>query len=205
MTIVTSATEHDTPDAVAAMNAQHSGIEVPCLHGYVAKTYQTAEDIPREIAHGLLLEHIASQGEVYERNTGVPIDPRSHITSFWANINMVLPPQGSYYLVWSNQGELVGTSALRRVDESTGEMKHLYVSPKARGSGLGRWLVEQRLRDARALGLNSVIADTVRGNVEMPALYAKLGFEEIEPNQNSTSVAVMPHLINALLFYRMQL
>jgi GNAT superfamily N-acetyltransferase len=175
------------------------------LQGFVAKTYHSSEDIPREIAHGCLLEYIATQAEVYERVNGAPIDPQAHIAGFWMNINKVLPPQGSYYMVWSDQGDLVGTGALRRVDKTTGEMKHLYVSPRARGTGLGRWLLEQRLRDARALGLKSIIADTLRGNVEMPVLYAKLGFEEVKPNQSGASLSVMPHLVDALRYFRMEL
>ncbi|PUB10069.1 GNAT family N-acetyltransferase [Yoonia sediminilitoris] len=205
MTIATSEIEADTSDSKIVDNAQRAGVDVPCLHGFAAKTFHSSEDIPREIAHSFLLEYIATQAEVYERVNGAPVDAQAHIEAFWMNIDKVVPPQGSYYLVWSDKGELVGTGALRRADESTGEMKHLYVRPKARGTGLGRWLVEQRIRDARAMGLKSVIADTLRGNVEMPALYAKLGFFEEQPNHSGASLTLMPHLASALRFFRMEL
>ncbi|MEL7204116.1 MAG: GNAT family N-acetyltransferase [Pseudomonadota bacterium] len=178
------------------------GQDVLCLQGFVARTYQSAQEIPRDTANDFLLEYVATQAAVYERENGVKVDAPAHIKGFWANIDRVLPPQGSYYLVWDAFGQLVGTGALRRVDSTTGEMKHLYVRPEARGSGLGRWLVEQRMRDARSMGLKSLIADTVRGNIEMPALYAKLGFEETEPNARGASVSVMPELAAGLRYFR---
>ena len=205
MNVAVSKDQHETGGSMTIENAQCSGLDVPCLQGFTARTFPSNEDIPREIAHAFLLEYVATQAAVYERVNGVPIDPQAHVDGFWANLSKVLPPQGSYYLVWSDQGDLVGMGAMRRVDASTGEMKHLYVSPKARGTGLGKWLVEQRIRDARRLGLKSVIADTLRGNVEMPALYAKLGFEEVEPTHDGASVAVMPHLKNALRYFRKEL
>jgi N-acetylglutamate synthase-like GNAT family acetyltransferase len=157
------------------------------------------------MANAFLLEYIATQAEIYERVNGEPVDGPAHIAAFWTNIEKVLPPKGSYYLVFSEQGRLVGTGAMRRVDATTGEMKHLYVRPEARGTGLGRWLVEQRISDARSMGLKSLIADTLRGNVEMPALYAKLGFEETPPNQLGASVTLMPHVAAALHFFRKEL
>ena len=200
---------HESESVTSAMSsvttAQNAGVQVPCLQGFVARTFHGSDEIPRETTHEFLLEYIATQAKIYERVNGVSVDAAAHIAGFWANLHKVLPPQGSYYLVWSETGELVGTGALRRVDETTGEMKHLYVTPAARGTGLGRWLVEQRIRDARALGIKLLIADTLRGNVEMPKLYAKLGFTEVPPNHNAASVAVMPHLADALHFFQMKL
>ena len=182
-----------------------AGVDVPCLPGYVARTFRSVAEIPRETANAFMLEYIATQAEIYERVNGEPVDGAAHIAGFWASMERVLPPQGSYYLVWSEQGGLVGMGALRRVDQTTGEMKHLYVRPEARGTGLGRWLVEQRIRDARSMGLKTLIADTLRGNVEMPALYSKLGFVETPPNQLGAAVNLMPHVAAALHFFRKEL
>jgi GNAT superfamily N-acetyltransferase len=186
-------------------DARGAGVKVPCLPGYVAKTFRSVEEIPCEMANAFMLDYIATQAEIYERVNGEPVDGPALIASFWASIEKVLPPQGSYYLVWSEHGGLVGMGALRRVDQTTGEMKHLYVRPEARGTGLGRWLVEQRIRDARSMALKTLIADTLRGNVEMPALYSKLGFVETPPNQLGAAVNLMPHVVSALHFFRKEL
>ena len=188
-------------DADAMLN----GMNVPCLQGLTAKKYRSVDEIPWDAANAFLLEYIATQAAVYERENGVKVDGVAHIEGFWAHVDRVLPPHGSFYLVWADNYKLVGTGAMRRVDEATGEMKHLYVRPDARGTGLGRWLVEQRVQDARSLGLKWLIADTVRGNVEMPALYEKLGFEETEPNKLATSVNVVPEVAAGLRFFRKRL
>ena len=70
---------------------------------------------------------------------------------------------------------------------------------------MGRWLVKQRIRDAQSMGLKSLITDTVRGNVEMPSLYGKLGFEETELKQQSTSTNVMPEVKAGLRFFLKQI
>jgi len=179
-----------------------TGMPVPCLPGFRAVTFEAREDIDFATVNPFLLEYTATQGAVFKRESGMDVDATAHIQAFWENIAKVLPPQGRFYLVWSDAGELVGTGSLRRAGETTCEMKQLYVRPSTRGSGLGRWLVEQRLRDARALGITEVLADRLKGNVEMPALYAKLGFTQIPPNPNSASVGVMPFLVKHSRFFR---
>ena len=191
--------------ADSSVHAMTHGHEVVCLQGFMARTFRSAQEIPRDVADAFLLEYVATQAAVFERENGVKVDAPAHIKGFWADVDRVLPPQGSYYLVWNRNSQLVGTGALRRVDETTGEMKHLYVRPETRGSGLGRWLVEQRIRDAQSMGLKTLIADTVRGNVEMPALYAKLGFVETAPNQNAASVRATPEVAAGLRFFRKEL
>lgn len=181
------------------------GQDIPCLQGFIAKKYRSAGEIPHETADAFLHEYIATQAAVYEREIGTKVDGHAHIKGFWAHIDRVLPPQGSFYLVFTDYHRIVGTGAMRRVNETTGEMKHLYVRPEARGSGLGRWLVKQRIRDAQSMGLKSLITDTVRGNVEMPSLYGKLGFEETELKQQSTSTNVMPEVKAGLRFFLKQI
>lgn len=188
--------------ALADIRTMEQGQEVPCLQGFVAKSYRGVDEIPRETANAFLLEYIATQAAVYERENGAKVDAAAHIKGFREHVDRVLPPNGRFYLIWSKDGRLVGTGALRRVDETTGENKHLYVCPEARRFGLGRWLVERRIKDARSMKLESLMADTVRGNTEIPALYEKLGFEETELNLLGASVNVMPEITVGLRFFR---
>lgn len=199
--------QYETNDDGILLEARASaqGQDVPCLHGFLARKYRSVAEIPYEPANAFLHEYIATQAEVYERENGIKVDALGHIEGFWTHVDRVLPPLGSFYLIWTDDHRLVGTGAMRRVDETTGEMKHLYVRPEARGTGLGRWLVEQRISDAQTLGLKCMIADTVRGNVEMPALYKNLGFEETAPNQISTSVNIAPEVAAGLRFFRKQI
>lgn len=99
----------------------------------------------------------------------------------------------------------MGTGALKRISESTGEMKHLFVRPEMRRSGLGQALVEARIADARTMGIKELVADTFAANHEQPALYDKLGFERVGPSEMSATGQISPELEPFMLFFRMKL
>ena len=90
------------------------------------------------------------------------------------------------YLVLAIQNQIaIGCCALRPLydaDHSNAcEMKRLYVTPSARGTGTGRLLVQDVLERANFLGYSCVLLDTLDDMEAARGLYEELGFIEVSP------------------------
>jgi len=89
------------------------------------------------------------------------------------------------FLVADNGDGLVGCVALRALSAEGCEMKRLYVDPPARGSGLGRELVESVLDRARSFGYRKMLLDTLPSMQTAQALYRRIGFVETRPYRHN--------------------
>ncbi|HEY5849798.1 MAG TPA: GNAT family N-acetyltransferase [Lysobacter sp.] len=98
-----------------------------------------------------------------------------------------VPPRGAM-LVATVGDDVAGCVALRPLDETTGEMKRLYVRSAHQGTGLGRLLVEAVIEAARHAGYRELRLDTLASMESAQALYRRLGFVEIAP-YNTTHIA----------------
>jgi putative acetyltransferase len=99
------------------------------------------------------------------------------------------PPHGRLLLA-TVSGLPAGCVALRRFDQTRGEVKRLYVRPQFRGNGLGKALMNALAAEARGIGYSELIADTIP-TVMATALvmYERLGFERITPYSDETPEA----------------
>src|SRR3984893_5817665 len=87
-------------------------------------------------------------------------------------------PEGVVLIAWTAV-EAVGIVAYRPLDHRICEMKRLYVLPRFRGTGLGRLLVEELVRDARSHGYRRMVLDTLPSMRPAQALYSAMGFRPI--------------------------
>ena len=78
-------------------------------------------------------------------------------------------------------GQPAGCVASRPFDQTTCEMKRMFVTPALHGRGVGRALAETLIREAKTSGYSRMVLDTGFLQVEAQSLYHSLGFVDIEP------------------------
>lgn len=83
------------------------------------------------------------------------------------------------FLVVHRDGTPIGCGAVRMLDARTGELKRMYVAPAARGTGLGRRLLDALEAEARALGARRLVLETGTRQHAAIALYSATGFRQI--------------------------
>ena len=90
------------------------------------------------------------------------------------------PPLGCIILAKENE-HVLGCIALKPIAEGICEMKRLYVRPEARGSSLGKKLVNELIEFAKKAGYKTMKLDTITSLKEAISLYRSKGFVETEP------------------------
>lgn len=72
--------------------------------------------------------------------------------------------------------KVIGTAALKKIDESCCELKSLYLYKKFQGRGLGRSLLETVIAEAKRNGYREMYLDTLSSSTRAITLYEKAGF-----------------------------
>ena len=125
-------------------------------------------------------EEVISIFREYVSSTTVNLGFQEYEAEFVGLPEKYEAPQGR--LLLAREGDTVlGCAALRSVDESTCEMKRVYVRPAARGRNLGRLLVEAILSEAKLAGYSRICLDVLPEFTAAQALYESMGFEHAEP------------------------
>jgi len=126
------------------------------------------------------LQDVISIFREYVSSPTVSLDFQEYEAEFADLPGKYAAPEGRLLLV-QEAGAVLGCAALRRIDESTCEMKRVYVRPGARGRNLGRLLVEAILREARLAGYARICLDVLPEFTAAQQLYEAMGFVPAEP------------------------
>jgi GNAT superfamily N-acetyltransferase len=85
------------------------------------------------------------------------------------------------FMVAYRDGVPVGCGAVRLLDANTAELKRMYVTPAARGEGIGRAVLAALEAEARRIGARRLLLETGIRQTTALRLYEGSGFCHIEP------------------------
>lgn len=145
------------------------------------------ETVPSDpIAHGLLSDYFASRELGFTGANGYTI--------VHPGDEQFTPPHG-VFLVVEFDGEPVGCGGIRAIDAGPDggvrfEVKHLWVDPRARGTGLGGSLLDELESRSIGFGATEAVLDTNSSLESAAALYRSRGYVGIAPyndNPNATN------------------
>ena len=109
------------------------------------------------------------------------------------------PPSGGLRLALKD-GSPVGCGMFHTLSPGIAEVKRLYVSPEARGTGCGYRLMTTLIDDCRAAGCHTLYLDTGRPLTQAIRLYESMGFKRRGPYQD-----VPEDTLDVLVFFEMDL
>ena len=96
---------------------------------------------------------------------------------------------GSIYYVAEVAGELIGGAGIfpsPGLPDGTCELVKMYLSPAARGKGLGKMLIDKALQFAREAGYRNVYIETMPELRKAMSVYEKFGFKYLDGPMGNT-------------------
>ena len=138
----------------------------------------TQIDVAHPDAVAIMREYM---DEVASRYYGRPVS-EAEVTRYLADApaDDLVAPTGAF-LVGRRDGVVGGCAGTRVVAPGVTELTKVIVKPAHRGSGIAPRLVTAAEDAARGLGSALMRLDTRHDLVEARALYAKVGYAEVEP------------------------
>ena len=101
--------------------------------------------------------------------------------------------EGFWCLV--DQNIVKGTAAIARLDDTTAELKALYVDASLRGQGWGYKLLDHAVKFAKAAGFGRVVLDSMSKYESAARLYRRYGFTDTARYNDNQYADVFMELI----------
>ena len=102
------------------------------------------------------------------------------------------PVEGSYYFIVELNGEIAGGAGIFPTDQlpdGVCELVKMYISPSARGKGIGKELINRCISKARELNYHGIYLESMFELKQALRLYEYFGFKYLDkPMGNSTHI-----------------
>lgn len=89
-------------------------------------------------------------------------------------------PEGTLFLIFSNETRAIGCFGIRKFNGNVCELKRMFLEQAYRGKGLGGQMMEKAILEAKKLGYEKIRLDSLRSMKPAIALYKGFGFKEVE-------------------------
>jgi putative acetyltransferase len=87
---------------------------------------------------------------------------------------------GLFEVIEDGHSNLIGSFGLYPLNKTTCELRKMYFIPRARGSGLGKYVLERTITRARELGFKQIVLETSSKLIAANRLYTQFGFKPVE-------------------------
>ena len=134
----------------------------------------------RDVESGSAVAPVRILFQEYHASLGIDLSFQGFAQELAALPGVYSPPAGRLYLALQAH-EPAACAAMRPLGGETCELKRLYVRPSHRRRGIGRMLAQRAIADARAIGYERIVLDTLATMHEARSLYTALGFAETKP------------------------
>ena len=94
--------------------------------------------------------------------------------------------RGSFYVILDSGENIIATTGIYNIDESTCELRKMYLLKEHRGKGIGKFLLEYSIDKAKQLGYTKLILETASVLKEAIGLYKSYGFKEVSEGHLSS-------------------
>jgi len=126
------------------------------------------------------LDEVRELFHEYQKSLGIDLCFQNYDEELMTLPAKYAQPDGRLFLI-KVEDDIAGCIALRRFDETRCEMKRLYIRPRFRGLHCGQALVEKIIQEAKLIGYEEMVLDTLSSLKSAVRLYKNFGFEEVNP------------------------
>jgi DNA-binding MarR family transcriptional regulator/N-acetylglutamate synthase-like GNAT family acetyltransferase len=123
---------------------------------------------------------VQRHGALYAQEYGFDAQFEALVASIVARFLLHFDPERERCWIAERHGQLVGCVFLVKASKTIGKLRLFLVEPEARGLGIGRALVDDSLRFARAAGYRRVRLWTQSNLLAARHIYSAAGFSKID-------------------------